>query len=140
MKNLSKQFICAITLFLVFGFSSCEDESEVLSTELNIQQKVTLLESNEWLLKGFEDRVMHTFKDGEQLTYYGADNVFDENPIPGTFAYIIIGNSLSIDYNFGTIRTYELIFSCNNNIVELSENREPGGFLYKRGSNYQECL
>lgn len=140
MKNINKKLVYFLVFFLALGFTSCENSNEVISTELTIQQKVALLEGNEWLLKGFEDRVMHTFSNGKQFTYYGTDSVFSENPIPGTFDYTITGNLLTIDYHFGNVKTYELKFSCNNNIVELSENGEPGGFLYKRGSNYQICL
>lgn len=140
MKNIFKKFQLCLILVTVISFTNCENSNEVISAELTIQQKVALLQGSEWLVKGFEDRVMHTFKDGKQFTYYGSDNVFLENPIPGTFDYTIAGNLLTIDYHFGNTRTYELKFSCNNNIVELSENGEPGGFLYKRGSNYQTCL
>lgn len=83
---------------------------------------------------------MHTFKDGKKFTYYGSNNVFSQNPIPNALDYTIVGEMITIDYNFGNIRTYEIKFSCNNNFVELSENGEPGMFLYKRGSNYQTCL
>jgi hypothetical protein len=139
MKNFSKQFIYTITLFLAFGFSSCEDENEVISTELTIQQKVTLLESSEWLLEGFEDRVLYTFKDGKQFTYYGVNTVFDENPIPGTFEYTITGNLLTVDQHFGNVFTYELSFTCDTTIAILSRDGSIGR-LFKRGSNYQDCL
>lgn len=139
MKNFSKQFIYTITLFLAFGFSSCEDENEVISTELTIQQKVTLLESSEWLLEGFEDRVLYTFKDGKQFTYYGVNTIFDENPIPGTFEYTITGNLLTVDQHFGNVFTYELSFTCDTTIAILSRNGSIGR-LFKRGSNYQDCL
>lgn len=139
MKNFSKQFIYTITLFLAFGFSSCEDENEVISTELTIQQKVTLLESSEWLLEGFEDRVLYTFKDGKQFTYYGVNTIFDENPIPGTFEYTITGNLLTVDQHFGNVFTYELSFTCDTTIAILSRDGSIGR-LFKRGSNYQDCL
>ncbi|WP_339662056.1 hypothetical protein [uncultured Polaribacter sp.] len=139
MKNLSKQFIYAITLFLAVGFSSCEDEKEVISAELTIEQKVALLESSEWLLEGFEDRVLYTFKDGKQFTYYGVDSVFDAEPIPGTFDYTITGNLFTVDQHFGNVFIYELSFTCNSTIAILTRDGSTGR-LFKRGSNYQECL
>ena len=105
-------FLAVITLFI-----SCS-ESEDLPEVLTIQEKVELLESSEWLLKDFEDSVMYTFSQGERFTFYGVDSVFGD-AIPGTNDYSITGDFFTIDYNFGNISTYDLVVSCNNNIVEL---------------------
>ncbi|MFY9243368.1 MAG: hypothetical protein WAO74_10095 [Polaribacter sp.] len=141
MKNFSKQFIYTITLFLAIGFTSCENSNEdILETELTIEQKVALLEGSEWLLKGFETNVMHTFADGKRFTYYGSDSVFAEDPIPDTQAYSVSGDLLIMDFNFGNIYTYELKVSCDNNIVEFYRDGELNSTLYKRDSNYQNCL
>lgn len=139
MKNSSNKFLVLFTLISTLTFTNCENSNE-LPTELSIQQKVALLEGTEWLLKGFEDRVMHTFKDGKQFTYYGTNNVFSENPIPGAFDYTITGNLLTIDLHFGNVKTYEVAFSCNNSIVKFYENGELNSVLYKKGSNYKSCL
>jgi hypothetical protein len=139
MKNRSNKFLVLFTLTSALTFTNCENSNE-LSTELSIQQKVALLEGTECLLKGFEDRVMHTFKDGKQFTYYGTNNVFSENPIPGAFDYTITGNLLTIDLHFGNVKTYEVAFSCNNSIVKFYENGELNSVLYKKGSNYKSCL
>jgi hypothetical protein len=118
------------------SFSSCEDAS----TELTIESKVEILESDEWLLKDFEDRVMHTFANGERFTYYGTDSNFDEDAIPGTQTYTISGELLIMDFNFGNISTYEVKVFCNNNILEFYRDGELNTTLYRRGSNYKECL
>ncbi|WP_445747634.1 hypothetical protein [Polaribacter sp.] len=140
MKNILKKFQFCVILVTAISFTKCENSNEVISSELTIQQKVALLEGSQWLLKGFEDRVMHTFKDSKQFTYYGTNNVFDENPIPNALNYTIEGNLITIDYNFGNISSYELTFSCNNSIVDFSQNGEVVKTLYKRGSNFQQCL
>lgn len=139
MKNSSNKFLVLFTFISALTFINCENSNE-LPTELSIQQKVALLEGTEWLLKGFEDRVMHTFKDGKQFTYYGTNNVFSETPIPGAFDYTITGNLLTIDLNFGNMKSYEIEFSCNNSIVKFYENGELNSVLYKKGSNYKSCL
>lgn len=139
MKNSRNKFLVLFTLISTLTFTNCENSNE-LPTELSIQQKVALLEGSEWLLKGYEDRVMHTFKDGKKFTYYGTNNVFSETPIPGAFDYTITGNLLTIDLNFGNIKTYEVAFSCNNTIVKFYENGELNSELYKKGSNYKSCL
>ncbi|MDP5093399.1 MAG: hypothetical protein NWQ17_08805 [Polaribacter sp.] len=139
MKNSRNKFLVLFTLISTLTFTNCENSNE-LPTELSIQQKVALLEGSEWLLKGFEDRVMHTFKDGKKFTYYGTNNVFSETPIPGAFDYTITGNLLTIDLNFGNIKTYEVAFSCNNTIVKFYENGELNSELYKKDSNYKSCL
>ena len=138
MKNIiNRIFICFMfTITLI----ACSDPSEdLIVEELSIQEKVQILEGSEWLLAGFEDRVMHTFVDGEEFTFYGSDNVFGE-AIPGTKEYTITGDLLTIDFNFGNIFTYEVKVSCDNNIVEWFKDGELNKTLYRRGSNYQECL
>lgn len=139
MKNICNKFLVLFTLISALTFTNCENSNE-LPTELSIQQKVALLEGTEWLLKGFEDRVKHTFKDGKKFTYYGTNTVFSVNPIPGTFDYTITGNLLTIDLHFGNVKSYEVEFSCNNSIVKFYENGELNSVLYKKGSNYKSCL
>ena len=75
MNSIKKLFFVCLTLIAV-SFTSCEDSNDDLSAELTIQNKVEILKSAEWLLKGFEDNTMYTFKDGERFTYYAVDNVF----------------------------------------------------------------
>lgn len=140
MKNRMNKSFFYITLFLTIVFSSCSNSNDELPLELTIQDKVALLEGGEWLVKGYEDKVMYTFNDGKQFTYYGIDSVFTENPIPGAFEYTITGNTITIDYNFGNISSYEILFSCDNNIVEFYKEGELNNTLYKKGSNYEQCL
>ncbi len=119
---------------------ACSDPSEdLIVEELSIQEKVQILEGSEWLLAGFEDRIMNTFSEGEQFTYYGTDNVFGE-AIPGTEDYIIEGDLLTMDFHFGNVSTFDIKVSCDNNIVEWFKDGELNKTLYRRGSNYQECL
>ena len=140
MNNISKKLFFYLTLFIAIGFTSCEDSSEELSTELTIQNKVEILKSGEWLLKGFEDRIMHTFKDGKRFTYYGTDNVFTDEAIPETQSYTVSGDLLTMDFNFGNVFTYDVKVSCNDNIIEFYKDGELNTTLYRRGSNYKDCL
>lgn len=139
MKNSIKKLFICLTLISTIVFTNCENSNENSTLELTIQQKVVLLESSEWLLKGFEDRVMYTFANGDRFTYYGTDNVFGE-AIPGTNDYTITGELLTIDFNFGNMSSYELRFSCDNAIVDFYVDGELNSTLYKRGSNYEQCL
>ena len=140
MKSIKNNFFFFFAFLCIAGFSSCENSNEEFTGELSIQKKVQHLESNEWLLKGFEDRVMHTFSNGERFTYYGTDNVFSNEAIPGTQDYSITGELLTMDYHFGNIWVYEINFSCNNNIVEFYREGELNMTLYKRNSDYKICL
>ncbi|MBT4412677.1 MAG: hypothetical protein HOC83_01190 [Polaribacter sp.] len=140
MSTLKKGIFAIFTLTSLLFFTSCEDSSNDIPAELTIQNKVEILKSGEWLLKGFEDRVMHTYKDGKQFTYYGTDSVFTDEAIPGTQSYTIEGDNLTFDYNFGNIRTFEVKISCDNNIIEFYDNGELNKTLYRRGSNYMNCL
>jgi hypothetical protein len=138
MKKLQNNLVMSLTVLVMTLFISCS-ESEDLPEVLTIQEKVELLESNQWLLKGFEDRVMHTFSEGERFTFYGTDSVFAE-PIPGTNDYTITGDLFTIDFNFGNIGIYDLEISCDNNIIEFFVDGELNSTLLRRGSNYEACL
>jgi hypothetical protein len=140
MMNISKNLFFYLSFFMAIGFSSCEDSSAALETELTIQNKIQILQSGEWLLKGFEDRVMHTFSNGERFTHYGTNSEFTTSAIPGIQTYIVVGSSLSMDFNFGNVYTYEVKISCNNNIVEFYRDGQLDTTLYRRGSNYKDCL
>jgi len=138
MRTVSKSIFAILTVISLVFLTSCEDNQADLDTT---QTKVELLESGEWLLKGFEDRVMYTFNKGERATYYGENNVFSDEPIPGKHAYTIQDDKLTIDLNFGNIFTYEIRFSCDHNIIEFyDDNGELNSILYRKNSNYQNCL
>lgn len=139
MKRIKNNFFFFLSLCLI-AFSSCENSNEETSLELTIQDKLEILKSGEWLLKGFEDKVMHTYKEGKQFTFYGTDSVFEDEAIPGTQAYSIDGEQLTFDYNFGNIKTYDVKVSCDNNIVEFYDNGVLSKTLFKRDSNYKNCI
>ena len=136
MKNISLIFLVIVC---ATAFISCDSSNDNPDTELTIQEKVALLEGSEWLVKGFEDRVMHTFENGKRLTYYGADGEFGE-AIPGTQDYSISENLLMIDFNFGNIKTFSVEYSCDDTIVEFFEDGELNTTLFKRNSDYEKCL
>lgn len=140
MKTSTNIFSIILIAFSIVTLTSCENSADDIQTELSIQEKVQMLEQNEWLLKDFEDRVMHTFIDGKQFTYYGTDNVFSSEAIPGTQSYTINGEQLTIDYNFGNLKTFDLKVTCDANIIEFYENGELNKTLYRRNSNYKDCL
>lgn len=126
-------------LILIGVFSNCTNNNEDLQLELTMQEKVAILETGEWLLKGFEETIMHTFKDGEEFTYYGDKGEF-KAAIPGTKDYWIEDDKLFIDFNFGNVFSYHIKMSCNNNIIELIKDGEVNKTLLKRSSNYKECF
>lgn len=140
MKTNTKKIIICLTIISTIGFTSCNQSEENLEQALSLEAKIELLEKSEWLVKDFEDRVMHTFAKGERFTYYGSDNEFSDEALPGTQAYKVSGNVLEMDFNFGNIFIYELVFSCDNTIVEFYRDGELNTTLYKRNSNYKKCL
>ncbi|WP_397447711.1 hypothetical protein [Polaribacter sp. R77954] len=138
MKTVSKSIFILVTIVGLVLCSSCETNQEA---ELDItQNNIELLENGEWLLKDFEETIMYTFANGERATYYGENSVFSDEPIPGKHAFTFQENILTIDLNFGNIVTYEVQFSCDNNIVEFYEDGQLNSTLYKRDTNYTSCL
>lgn len=139
MKILSKNILTIFMVLSIVFFCSCETKEEIIS-DIN-QTKKELLENGEWLLKDFEDRVMYTFTNGERATYYGESNIFPEEPILSKHIYTVQEDKITIDLNFGNIKIFHIKFSCNNNIVELYDDKgELNSTLYKRNSNYKTCL
>ncbi len=139
MKNLKKQILKSLAIFTLVFVVSCNESEDNLPQELSIQDKMAILENGEWLLKGFEDTVMYTFKNGERSTFYGTEGKFTE-PIPGKNDYSIVDSKLMIDFNFGNTGTFELRVSCNNNIVEMYNGDVVNSTLYRKDSNYKDCL
>lgn len=140
MKPNFKRTFLNLILIASIVFTSCSSTKESLDLELATTSKIEVLENGEWLLKDFEDRVMYAFVNGERLTYYGVDNVFQDQAIPGKEAYTISGDSITLDFNFGNIVTYQVKFSCDNTIVEFYRDGALNTTLYKRNSNYKNCL
>lgn len=138
MHTKTSRAVVLFFLLITTVFVSCEEDT--IDTALTIQNKIEILEANQWLLKGFEDNVMHTFSNGERFTFYAVDNEFTEDAIPGTEDYSISGDLLIIDFHFGNVQTYELVFSCNNTIVEFYSAGVLQNTLYQRNSNYQSCM
>lgn len=139
-KIINKLFVC-LALVSTVTFTNCESAEDNLPEELSLAEKVITIEGTEWLLKGFEDRVMYTFENGERSTYYGTDNVFPEDPIPGRNDYKVESGLFIIDLNFGNMSTFDDIkLSCDNKIAEFYLDEELKMTLYKRNSNYQDCL
>ncbi len=138
MKKLIQETLGALVL-IIFLFSCNEAEDETLEV-LTIENKIEILEDGNWLLKGFEDQIMYIFKAGKRETFYGENGVFSQ-PIPTTNDYFPTGTKLTIDLNFGNIKTYDVQLSCNNTIVELyDENGSLNSTLYKQNSDYENCL
>ncbi|TCP23974.1 hypothetical protein EV195_107140 [Tenacibaculum skagerrakense] len=139
MKNLKNQILRGLAILTLTFVVSCAKSEDELPQELTIEDKVAILENGEWLLKDFEDAVMYTFKNGERSTYYGTEGKFTE-PIPGKHSYKIIDSKLMIDFNHGNTKSYELKVTCNKNIIEMYEDDNLISTLYRKDSNYKDCL
>ncbi|WP_431167145.1 hypothetical protein [Tenacibaculum halocynthiae] len=138
MKSLCN-LIVFIGIIILLGFASCNSNDDELPKELTIEDKIELLEKGDWLLKGLEKNVKHTFKSGKRSTFYGIDGVFT-TPIPRTFDYYKTNEKLTINYGGSNIKSYEVEFSCENTIVSFFINKEVLQVLYKEGSSYKTCI
>ena len=140
MKNKMNKVVGLFIVTFVILFTSCNDDSNDYGAPLTIDEKVAVLETQEWLLKDFEDSVMYTFSNGERFTYYAVDNEFTSEAIPGTIDYTISGDLLTMDFHFGNVKTYEVEFTCNNSIVNFYADGIIQLTLYERGSDYLNCI
>ena len=138
MKSLWNQIVF-VGIILLLVLSSCTSNEDELPKKLTIEDKIELLEKGDWLLKGFEKNVKHTFKNGKQSTFYGIDGVFT-TPIPRELDYYLTNQKLTINYGSGNIKSYDVEFSCENSIVSFFLNKEISQVLYKEGSDYQSCV
>ena len=135
-----KKFILSLVILSSIFFSNCESNDDE-NLELTIQEKVEILKTGEWLLMGFENSIMYTFDNEERATFYGENGVFPSEPIPGKHAYSFQDEKMTLDLNFGNVFTYDLQFSCDNNIVEFyDDDGVLNSTLYRKDSGYQDCL
>tara|TARA_Y100001968_G_scaffold236559_1_gene219843 strand:- start:1819 stop:3096 length:1278 start_codon:yes stop_codon:yes gene_type:complete len=105
-----------------------------------------------WHLVGYEDNVMYQFEDNYRYSIYSLDGNFGDldeaggSPNP----YTILEDIITIDLFFGNIVSYQMIFSCNGQVVEFMslENGIVHSTLFREGYDYnnncneypQECF
>lgn len=127
-----------LILFLII---SCSD-SENINQELTIQEKIEFLENSEWLSKNGdnEPNVMYTFSEGERFSSYKSEGVWHEGSSTPSADYITEGDLLTMDFYFGHVYTYDIEFSCDNNIIKFFIDGELTDTLFKRNSSYKDCI
>ena len=139
-----KPLITKICICLLFVSSllitGCENNDVI--QELTIQEKIEMLENNEWLIYNGDDaNVMYKFADGKRFNSYKSEGVWHEGSTVSSADYMAEGDLLTMDFYFGNVYTYNIEFSCNNNIVKFYIDGElANNTLYKRNSNYKDCL
>ena len=138
----SKLNIFIVVLMVIGLFMSCSDSSENLAKELSIQEKIEFLESSEWLRKNGdnEPNVMYTFSKGKRFNSYKSEGVWHEGSTTSSADYMAEEDLLTMDFYFGHVYTYNVEFSCDNNIIKFFIDDELADTLFKRNSNYKDCL
>ena len=104
-----------------------------------------------WHLVGYEDNVMYQFVDTEpfaddaglRYTLYSTDGNFGDldeaggSPNP----YIIEGDIITIDLFFGIIVSYQMVFSCDGQVVEFRSIENENilhSTLFREGYEYHK--
>ncbi|QXP72956.1 hypothetical protein H0I31_04455 [Tenacibaculum sp. AHE15PA] len=138
----SKLNIFIVVLMVIGLLVSCNDSSENMPDELSIQEKIEFLESGEWLSENGdnEPNVMYTFSKGKRFNSYKSEGVWHEGSTTSSANYMAEENLLTMDFYFGNVYTYNVEFSCDNNIIKFFKDDELADTLYKRNSNYKDCL
>ena len=142
MKNIINKLFVYLALVSTVVFTNCENAENSITEELTIQEKIELLENSEWLSPrgDNEPNVMHKFSEGERFTSYKSRGVWHENSIRPSADYITEGDLLTMNFYFGNVYTYDIEFSCDNNIVKFFLDGELHNTHVKRNSNYKDCL
>ena len=140
MKTNSNTFFVILTVIGLFV--SCSDSADNVSEELSIQEKIEFLESSEWLRKNGdnEPNVMYTFSEGKRFNSYKSEGVWHDGSKVSSADYIAEGNLLTMDFYFGHVYTYNIEFSCDNNIINFFIDGELTDILFKRNSSYKNCI
>jgi hypothetical protein len=124
--------ILIILLFAVFGYSQEQIEGR-------------------WHLVGYEDNVMYQFVDtdyseeaGLKYTIYSTDGYFDdldgENTGGTPHPYSIDEDIITIDYHFGNVIDYQMIFRCEGQVVDFYIENESDFTLFRELYDYNDCL
>ena len=96
-----------------------------------------------WHLVGYEDNVMYQFEDNYRYSIYSIDGEFgDIDEAGGTpNPYTILEDIITIDLFFGNIVSYQMIFRCNDQVVEFRtiDNGVLHSILFREGYNYNNC-
>ena len=99
-----------------------------------------------WLIPGFAN-TLYIFENGERYTYYciseNCDSLYntfeagDGNHLPGTEAYAVSNDTITLDFNFGNILVSHLVFSCEGNIVTFVDQNNLN--YVRLGTNINDC-
>jgi len=103
-----------------------------------------------WIMEGFENAVRVEYQDGIEYTIYAnGDGVFPSladwvaaNPGVMQHNYVVEGDSLIVDLNFGNYARSEMVFKCSNDVVHLNRTSVSGPFtekLYREGHDISAC-
>ena len=103
-----------------------------------------------WIMEGFENSVRVEYQDGIEYTIYAnGDGVFptlvewvQANPGILQHNYVVEGDSLIVDLNFGNYARSEMVFKCSNDVVHLNRTSVSGPFtvkLYREGHDISVC-
>lgn len=127
-----------VLLMAVIGFvSSCQNNEPGTIT-------------GRWIMEGFENSVRVEYQDGIEYTIYAnGDGVFptlvewvQANPGILQHNYVVEGDSLIVDLNFGNYARSEMVFKCFNDVVHLNRTSVSGPFtvkLYREGHDISVC-
>ena len=119
--------------------------SILLLSTLNTFSQINSIEGK-WLIPGF-DNTLYIFENGERYTYYciseNCDSLYntfeagDGNHLPGTEAYTVTNDTITMDFNFGNILVSQIVFSCEGNIATFV-NQNNASYV-RLGTNINDC-
>ena len=117
----------------------------LLLSTLNTFSQINSIEGK-WLIPGF-DNTLYIFENGERYTYYciagNCDSLYntfeagDGNHLPGTEAYTVTNDTITMDFNFGNILVSPIVFSCEGNIVTFVNQNN--AYYIRLGTNINDC-
>lgn len=142
MKDFKNKFYLVLSIIATISFINCNNSDDNFPKELTIQEKVELLEGHEWFSENGNrtPNVKFTFSEGKQYNSYLDGDIWHNNSTVSSADYVLEGSFLKMDFYFGNVYTYEIKVTCDNNIVMFISDGELHTTLYKRGSNYNDCL
>lgn len=122
-------------IFLVLfslSLASCSTDNEDKAAENTIIGR--------WHQVGFEDTVLYEFTSDLRYTIYSTNGTFGgiETAIPNPNSWVLEGDNIVIDLNFGNFSTVTPIFKCNGNVVDFV-SADGTGTLYREGFDISSC-
>lgn len=125
-----------IVLFVGTSIVGCSNDEDAIVEEPVAQNTIL----GRWINVMYLNTLYEFTDDGLMHTIYSTNSAFGDisTAIPNPKSWTFTDNVLTIDLNFGNFDESTLVFKCNGNVVELT-NEYGTRIMFREGYDYNSC-